>query len=185
MESVNKIEYRRLAKEDLTPGLLDNFERHQEVTRVWRDVDGILTLIDNPFCEEWQDAEKAELLHRCFPETISGGGAVFAAFYKGNLIAFATLPLPLFGSRGQYIQLSNLHVSFEFREMGIGRKMFGICVEEARRLSAQKLYISAHSAEETQAFYRAMGCVPAEEKNARLTGLEPCDIQLEYDLNRQ
>ena len=182
MESVNKIEYRRLSQEDLQPGLLDNFDRHQEIKRVWRDVDGILTLIDNPFYEEWNDEQKNELVTRYFPETLSGGGTVFAAFYKENLIAFATLSLPLFGSEGQYVQLSSLHVSFECREMGIGRKMFQLCVEEARKTGAKKLYISSHSSEETQAFYKAMGCVPAVEKDERLVGLEPFDIQLEYEV---
>lgn len=47
---------------------------------------------------------------------------------------------------------------------------------------AKKLYISAHSSEETQAFYKALGCVEAKEYNSKLVAEEPCDCQLEYSL---
>lgn len=49
----------------------------------------------------------------------------------------------------------------------------------------QKLYISAHSAVESQAFYRKMGCVEAEEYDPAHTAAEPCDCQLEYLLTDQ
>ena len=47
---------------------------------------------------------------------------------------------------------------------------------------AKKLYISAHSAVESQAFYKAMGCVEAEEYNAEHVEKEPYDCQLECDV---
>ena len=47
---------------------------------------------------------------------------------------------------------------------------------------AEKLYISAHSSKESQAAYRALGCVHAEEINAKLAQEEPCDVQMEYRL---
>ena len=45
-----------------------------------------------------------------------------------------------------------------------------------------KLYISGHSAVETQAFYKAMGCVEAKEYNQKHVELEPYDCQLEYQI---
>ena len=54
--------------------------------------------------------------------------------------------------------------------------------EEARRLGADKLYISAHSSKESQAAYRALGCSFAEEINEELAAAEPFDVQLEYRL---
>ena len=54
--------------------------------------------------------------------------------------------------------------------------------EEARRLGADKLYISAHSSKESQAAYRALGCTPAEEVNEGLAAAEPFDVQMEYRL---
>ena len=52
----------------------------------------------------------------------------------------------------------------------------------ARELGASRLYISAHSAKESMAAYRALGCVEAEEINWTLAKKEPCDVQLEYRL---
>lgn len=46
----------------------------------------------------------------------------------------------------------------------------------------KKLYLSAHSAVETQAFYAAMGCVEAREYNEAHVASEPFDCQMEYAL---
>lgn len=86
------------------------------------------------------------------------------------------------GSHNQYIWLDMLHVSFEYRHHGIGRKLFNLAVEAARELHASKMYISAHSSEESQAFYRAMGCVHAMEVIPELFEAEPYDVHMEFVL---
>lgn len=75
-----------------------------------------------------------------------------------------------------------LHVSADVRGNDIGRALFIRACGEARALGAQKLYISAHSSEETIAFYRRMGCTEAQEYDAALVALEPCDCQMEFTL---
>lgn len=45
---------------------------------------------------------------------------------------------------------------------------------------ARKLYLSALSAVESQAFYRSMGCVEATEYSAYHTEKESFDCQMEY-----
>ena len=52
----------------------------------------------------------------------------------------------------------------------------------ARQAGGEKLYLSAHSARETQAFYRRLGCVEAQEPQPDLVAEEPFDIQMEYVL---
>ena len=64
-----------------------------------------------------------------------------------------------------------------------GKALFYQACEEARRLGADKLYISAHSSKESQAAYKALGCVHAKEINPKLAEEEPCDVQLEYVLD--
>lgn len=59
------------------------------------------------------------------------------------------------------------------------------CLRRTLAQGGQKLYISAHSAVESQAFYRKMGCVEAEEYDPAHTAAEPCDCQLEYLLTDQ
>ena len=49
-------------------------------------------------------------------------------------------------------------------------------------LGAEKLYITAHSSEESQAFYKTVGCCETCELNQPLYEKEPFDCHLEYDL---
>ena len=87
-----------------------------------------------------------------------------------------------FGAHKEYVQLSSIHVSYKSRGRGIGKELFIIAIQEAKLLGAKKLYISAHSSEESQAFYKVMGCVEAEEYNEKIVSKEPYDCQLEFVL---
>lgn len=69
-----------------------------------------------------------------------------------------------------------------FRGMGVGRKLFEKAAGVAREYGAKKLYISAHSSKESQAAYKALGCVHAEEIIPWIADEEPFDVQLEYVL---
>lgn len=82
-------------------------------------------------------------------------------------------------SRGQYLELSGIHVSADHRGNGIGRKLMDCAKTWAKAQGAEKLYISAHSSVESQAFYKAMGCTEAEEYSRVHAEKEPCDCQLE------
>ncbi|AHD05730.1 GNAT family N-acetyltransferase [Paenibacillus larvae] len=182
MNSNYNIKYKLLSEKDLTKELLDHFNRFQEVKNVWRIIDNKKALIEHPFVEQWSSEEKSNLITGHFTEYIKNGGCVFAAFYENHVIAFVSLPYDFFGSSNQYVDLAEQYTSFEFRGLGIGKQLFALCAEKARQWGAKKLYISAHSAEETQAFYRSVGCVDAVEINQQLADKEPFDIQMEYIL---
>ena len=83
------------------------------------------------------------------------------------------------GSRGQYRDMTSLHVSEDLRGHGAGRQLFLLAKDWARDHGAEKLYISSHSAVETQRFYESMGCVDAEEVMEEHVRQEPYDRQLE------
>lgn len=53
-------------------------------------------------------------------------------------------------------------------------------VVEAKKLGSVKFYICAGSSEQTIAFYRAIGCVEANEINTGLYEEDTRDMQLEY-----
>jgi ribosomal protein S18 acetylase RimI-like enzyme len=106
----------------------------------------------------------------------------FGAFIGERIVGFATVSHHIFGATARYAELVCFQISEEYRRQGIGRKLFSMACEEARRLGAEKLYISSHSSKESQAAYRALGCTPAEEINASLVEEEPFDVQLEYRL---
>ena len=74
-------------------------------------------------------------------------------------------------------------MSRDCRGKGIGRKLMDAVKEWAKEKRAKKLYISAHSSVESQAFYRAVGCREAAEYSRPHVEKEPCDCQLELDLS--
>lgn len=178
MEIVN---YRELEKAEIQISLFAHFNRYQDVSRCWRKENGDWTLKEIAFTEQWSSDEYAFLV-KCLQNTIKTGGAVFGAFHNNILVGFASIENQFFGSHNQYLQLSSIHISYENRGMGIGKKLFLLTCERARVLGAQKLYISAHSSEETQTFYKVIGCVEAMEYNEKLVAEEPFDCQLEYNL---
>ena len=63
-----------------------------------------------------------------------------------------------------------------------GTELFLAAKDWARKKGARKLYISAHSAVESQAFYQKMGCVQAEVPSQEHVAKEPYDCQLECRL---
>lgn len=176
--NVKNIIYREVMLEECTPTLFAGFDRYQEVTHCWRKEDGNWLIKDISFVEQWGEKNFAELAVR-LQRTLQAGGKVFAAFLEGRLLAFASLKGSLFGTQKQYLQLSEMHTSCESRRMGIGKQLFRFVCTAAKEMGAQKLYLSAHSSRETQAFYHAMGCVEAEEYDSKLTAKEPCDCQME------
>ena len=132
--------------------------------------------------DQWSEADYAFLV-TCLQHTLSAGGVVFGAFCEGNLKGFASVEHNPLGSHGQYRDLTSLHVSQELRGNGLGRRLFGLAADWAKGQGAEKLYISGHSAVETQAFYQAMGCREAEECSQEHVSQEPFDCQLEYVLS--
>lgn len=175
---MNRITYRRLAEADINLNLFAQFHRRQDVTRCYRKTDGQWEIQNDPFIDDWSPEDYAFLV-RCLKNTVRTGGLVAGAFSDGILKGFVSVESKPLGSRGQYLDLSSIHVSRECRGMGIGRELFTRAKAFAREKGAQKLYISSHSAVETQAFYRAMGCVEALEYNAAHVEREPLDCQLE------
>lgn len=176
-----KIDFLELFANDLTIELFATFNRHQEVKQCWRKEDNQWVLKDISFVEDWGDTEK-KILTDCLINTVNTKGIVLGAFVNDNLVGFASLESNFFGSFNQYLQLSSLHTSYEFRGKGIGKTLFNMICQEAKKTGAKKIYISSHSSKESQAFYKKVGCVDALEVNKRLAEEEPCDCQLEYNL---
>ena len=77
-----------------------------------------------------------------------------------------------------YMILDLMQVSAACRGQGIGRKLFDIGKEEARKAGAKALYISACSSEETIAFYKAMGAELTDCPIKEIAEAEPCDLQM-------
>ena len=175
----NNIAFKELKISDINNNMLDNFNRYQEVKKSYRKENGDWVLKDIGYIKNW-DRKKLETIILYFSNTINKGGYVFGAYENEKLIGFAVLLNEKFGSRKQYIQLENLHISLGYRHKGIGKKLFRLCIEKAEKLGAEKIYISANSSEETQKFYVSIGCIDAAEINKKIADDEPYDRQMEY-----
>ena len=159
------MEYREIAPGELDRALFRHFERRQEVTKCRRRENGVWVVRDAPFIDDWSEADYAFLV-QCLQNTLATGGVVLGAFADGALKGFASVESAPLGKAGDDRDLTCLHVSAEW----------------ARAHGGKKLYLSAHSAVETQAFYAAMGCVEAREYNEAHVASEPFDCQMEYAL---
>ncbi len=182
MSSGIMCEVRKLNVDEINSSLFFEFHRRQVVTDCWRQVEGEWLIKPDPFVDDWS-REDYEFLIGCLKNTINTGGVVYGAFVDGSLKGFVSVEGALLGSRRQYADLTCIHVSEEMRGSGIGKRLFLLAADWAREHGAEKLYISAHSAVETQAFYRRLGCVEAEEYQKEHVEREPYDCQMEYKLS--
>lgn len=175
------IRYEKLNEHNFNTHALDHFVRHQQVKECWRDVDGEWKLLPIAFEENWS-VEQCRKVAADVAVHMKQDQTAIGAYDGRLLIGFITVSHNLFGSTAKYVELVCFQVSEPYRGNGIGKALFSLACEEARRLGADKLYISSHSSRESQAAYKAMGCVHAKEINRKLAEEEPCDVQLEYEL---
>lgn len=160
-----------LTAENFNSDSLDNYQRKQEVKRVYRNHDGVYRLEDCVYTEDW-DREKKRSVAK---EISSDAYITYLALEKGEVIGFIGLKKELVGS---YMILDLMQVSADCRGKGIGRKLFEKGKEEARNAGAKALYISACSSEETIAFYKVVGARVADCPIKEFAEAEPFDLQM-------
>ncbi|NIK76431.1 GNAT superfamily N-acetyltransferase [Paenibacillus castaneae] len=172
------VKYRKLAIEECV--LIKDMNPSQYINNAWREVDGKRQLVEI----NYQDSDWANGYEHHFNSlktTILSNGEAVGAFDENNkLIGFATLNREFFGENYKYVLLDQLFISLEHRNKGIGKKLFLIIAERAKEWQADKIYICASSAEETVAFYFAIGCKETVEINKKLYENDPRDFQLEF-----
>jgi N-acetylglutamate synthase-like GNAT family acetyltransferase len=98
---------------------------------------------------------------------------------RPELIGLVALECEFIGNAKDQLQVVFLHVDAAHRDQGIGTTLMNKVKNKAKKLGAQKLYISATPSEHTINFYFNLGCKLATEINSELYELEPDDIHLE------
>ena len=131
--------------------------------------------------DDWSENDY-KILVDCLKNTLLTEGFVYAAFWNENLKGFVSVESEFFGGEEKYLDLTSIHVSEDVRGKGIGRRLFSAAKKWAEEKGAKKLYISAHSAVESQSFYKAMGCREAKVYHRQHVEAEPYDCQLECPL---
>ncbi len=182
MYITHELYFRPLSEKELCRSLFAGFIRRQQVVKCWRREHDQWVIKDAPFIDDWSE-EDYQFLLQCLKNTIQTGGFVYGAFSgkmpNATLKGFVSVESAFLGSTQQYLDLSCIHVSEDQRGKGIGAVLFREAKNWAKKKGGKKLYISAHSAVETQAFYQMMGCVDAEEYDPHHVEAEPFDRQLE------
>ena len=175
------IQYRLLHAEEIGQELFQHFIRRQEVTKCWRKENNQWVIKEDPFIDDWTETDYKTLIS-CLKHTCNTNGFVYAGFYHNKLKGFVSVESDFLFGEEKYMDLSSIHVSLDMRGHGIGKSLFLAAKEWAKKKGAKKLYISAHSAVESQAFYKAMGCTEAKIYHKKHVEAEPYDCQLEYFL---
>ena len=178
---MNAITYKKLTLDNFNKHSLDSFRRYQVMKEILKKIDGQYIYADNPFTDDWS-IEKCQSVAEDIIYAINKGAITYGAFYGDRVIGFAYLGTEYFGSQKQYLELEIFQVSYEFRNKGIGKELFKLVCNDAKKSGAKKLYISAHPSKESQEAYRHLGCTFAEEINQQLAENEPDDIQMECTL---
>lgn len=154
----------------------------QYIGRAWRNIDGCRKLVDI----NYQDTDFPNGFENhltSLMDTIRSGGIVLGAFFKERLVGFCSVDNGFFGENYRYVLLDQLFISNELRGKGIGKKLFLMAAKAAKNKGAEKFYICAGSAEETIAFYFAVGCEETKEINQELYQRDIRDYQLEFDFS--
>ena len=177
-ERHNILEIKLIDSNNFTRDSLKDFRRYQEVKNVYRLQNGNLTLVYNPFTEDWDAVrliEKAE-------EILSGQYVTYCA-YEGNRVVGEIMLIPKL-NKGRLI-IDSFHVSRDYRRRGIGRALFEAARQEALKMGAHALYASCCSSEETINFYTAMGFRLSSDPIPSLAEAEPYDLQMECMIVRE
>ena len=162
---------------------INEIDASQYIGRAWRDVDGARQLVDiNYFDPTWPNGFDTH--YNNLRATILENGEALGAYdSSGKLLGFATVNRMNFGKTATFALLDQLFVTKEMRGKGIGKQLFLKATEIARKFGAEHLFICAGSAEETIAFYHALGCVDAIERHEGFYESDPRDFQLTYKLS--
>lgn len=150
---------------------LDDFNRQQEVTRIYVRKGETYVLEEHRGVMDWSIDRKREVAQKLIDsEHIS-----YLALEEDRIVGFVSLVKNLISER---MILDLIQVDKDFRGRGIGRILWEKAAEEARLNGAKELYISACPSEETISFYRAMGADVTDNPIISIVNDEPYDLQL-------
>ena len=150
---------------------LDDFDRSQEVKRVYVNDSGRLLLQDQAWTMDWSLEHKWEVA----ADLKSGDYIAYAVWENEKIIGFVSVAKKLTGHR---MVLDIIQVDRAYRGHGIGRQLWNLAVAEAKNAGAKELYISACCSEETVNFYKAMGAKVTDDPIPEIAKAEPYDIQM-------
>ncbi|MCC6445024.1 MAG: GNAT family N-acetyltransferase [Armatimonadetes bacterium] len=168
---------RLLAKDEILR--LHEIDRAEIVERCYHIRQGRLALEPEYYDIQGYSPDHLERLIASLQTLHDGGGSVCGAFDGPVIAGMAALENRFRGAKRDCLNLAYLIVSQPYRGQEIGKALVERVIEQARRMGASRLYVSATPSENTVRFYTAMGFGPAPMVDEELYALEPEDIHME------
>jgi GNAT superfamily N-acetyltransferase len=136
---MENIVIKELKIEDIKNDFLINFNRYQEVKDYYIKNNGnwIIVNNENKFTITWDNKYKEHKTENII-KIIRENGFAIGAYENKQLIGFACLLNEMFGTKKQYIELKYIYISYGHRNKGIGKKLFLLCVEKAKKIGIKK-----------------------------------------------
>jgi predicted N-acetyltransferase YhbS len=162
---------------------IGEIQRKEEIRSHYKLKDGILTLVDNiDHVNSFDTQELTNILDRQ-RKIKREGGLVLGAFEDQRIVGVVSVENKRRGFKLEYCKMDILYVSYDHRQLGIGKKLVDLSKEAATNFGASKLYISATPTANTVDFYLRLGAVLTTELDLELYQNEPDDIHLELKVD--
>lgn len=175
------MEYRTLSRLEITK--LVQIDRTETIDCIHYLRDGELILEPEHWdVPDWSPEDKQRRI-AALQATYDEGATFFGAFDGETLAGMSVLGHNPVETGVQRLNLEGLWVSSPYRGCGVGKALFGLAAEEARKRGAKSMYVSATPSKNTIRFYRSMGCQFADPVDPHLFEKEPEDIHLELKLD--
>jgi GNAT superfamily N-acetyltransferase len=176
---LSNILIRELCTGDFDSHFVENFDRKQNVTKVFRGYHGQKKEQTVSYVDDWSKSRRLEILGE-LKDCMLNTGIVLCAVHHTKIIGFAAINSKKTGPDLEYNQLEQMQIEKKYRNRGIGKLLFTKCIECARERGFNKIYISANSAFQTIKFYQSLGCTDAAWVSPEQIEKEPFDWQMEY-----
>ncbi len=151
---------------------ISEIDRTEHITQYYTLRNGILEVNDVDWhVGPWDSAEK---ISEWIP-IAEDYENMWGAFDDEKLVGFAVYRSHLTEEMAQF---AILHISHDFRGMGIGKQLSEKMLERARADGKKQIYVTSTPTKATVDFYRKLGFRLVEQVNRELYKLEPDDIHM-------
>ena len=80
--------YREVKAEEIGKDFFRHFQRHQTVEQCWRKLDGVWTVRNISFVEDWTEEDYTKL-RASLKDILAAGGVLYGAFLQDEIKGFA------------------------------------------------------------------------------------------------
>lgn len=103
----------------------------------------------------WNSIELVNLIKKLYLD-YQNEGMVYGAFVNGDLIGMISLNT-VQNNNEKVMLVEHIYISKEYRDQGVGRKLFDLVIEEVKKKNETKIYITSNPNKNNVDFYLSLG----------------------------